>query len=231
MRAVSVLVSFRVADGHRPAAGGGDRLQVLAAHDRAHAAAAGGAVLVVHDGGEKDPVLAGRADAGHRGLGGGLRLDGLLRLLGVEAPQGRRVADLDLAVMDVEVDGLRGPAADDQPVEPGAFEHRAETAARARIADGPGQGRTRDDLVAARGHHRPGQRPGHEDQGVVGGQGVGRGRAQVAVQLDAQPAAAEVPAPRRVADGDGFLRHAAQVDLDDFPHPAVHRVLSIRRIC
>ena len=93
-------------------------------------AAARGPVLVVHDGGEQDPVFAGRADAGHGGFGPDLGLDRLLRPLGVEPPEGRGVADLDLPVVDREIDGLGGPAPDDQPVQAGRLERGAEAAAR-----------------------------------------------------------------------------------------------------
>ena len=180
-RAVRSLYPAGIGDGHGLVAAGGDRLQVLVAHDRAHAAAARGPVPVVHDGGEQDPVFAGRADAGHRGFGREFRPGWPSGSAGCPAPRRptrrgfrpRRRGPTDRRAW-------RPGRAMTSPSRPAPLSAAPNCPAGARIADGPGQGRARDDLVAARGHHRPGQRPGHEDQGVVFGRRdrsePGRGR-------------------------------------------------------
>ena len=224
-----VPVALGVGDGRRLVAESNDGLQVLGAHDGAQAAAAGGAVAVVEDRGEGDEVLAGLADAGHRRLGPDPLLQRLLRLLRVQSPDPGGVAHLDAGGGDGQVNGALGAAADDQAVQAGALEGGAEAAARAGIADGPGQGRARHDLEAPRGHHRPGERAGHEEDGVLGGQGIERLRAQVGIEPDPQAASPQVAAAQLVADRDLLLPAASQVDGDDPSHPAVHDPSLIRR--
>src|SRR3989304_458885 len=54
----------RINDGKLPVTLGGNRLDVLGAHDGAHPGAPGGVLLAGHDGGHADLILARRADHG-----------------------------------------------------------------------------------------------------------------------------------------------------------------------
>ena len=99
-RAVFQFLAVALLDGLEPflvghgdpaalAAPDRDRLELLGAHDRAHPGAGGDAALLVDDAGQKGQLLAGRPDAGD-GPGAGiaqLLLEGVLGLVGVEAPQ------------------------------------------------------------------------------------------------------------------------------------------------
>ena len=98
-----------------------------------------------------------------------LDLERLLRLPGVLARQVRGVAHLDHVVVDVEVgQRLRLPL-DDDGVVAGVLQRGAEEAVGLRGGGAVGQGAARDHGEPARAPHRqPGQRPGGEDEAVVG---------------------------------------------------------------
>ena len=146
----------------------GDGLEVLVAHDGAHAEPAGARPALL-DGREEDPVLAGQADGGDRGV----RLLELLadELRGLEraqTPEVRGVADLDLVVVDPEVDQLRGLAAHDHLVVAGVLQLRGPEAAHHREGEQPGLRRDgRDDGAVAAGGRRAGQETGAEDEQVL----------------------------------------------------------------
>ena len=132
-----------------------DALEVFGAGDGAGAAAPGGAVVFVHEGGEEHAVFAGLAD-GHDGGVGFVALVGAEVLDGVvdaEPPDVGGVADFDLVVLDVEVDGLVGLAGDQQGVEAGPAEAGGAPAAHVRVGHGAGERRLGDEGEApAHGH-------------------------------------------------------------------------------
>ena len=79
------------------------------------------------DGGHIDPVLAGKADGGHLGLGClQLLLDAGGGLQGTHALKVARIADFDPVVVDPKVNEAGGPAANDDLVVAGMFELRPE---------------------------------------------------------------------------------------------------------
>ena len=125
---------LRILHVDRAVAFDNQRLKLLGAHDRAEAGA-GGVVAGVHHDGVGQQVLAGRADGGHAGthalgavecLGGGA---------GAQAPHERRVLNLHVIVLDVEVDGLVGLALHDDGVVTGQLDAGADHAAAVGVDD------------------------------------------------------------------------------------------------
>ena len=153
-------------------------LEVLGAHDGARAAAAGRPLLVVHDAGQQDLLLACLADTGDLDLLVAQFLaDGFLCLVGIKAPQRRCVPDLGLAVVDPQVHRRVGHAFHDEAVVTGQLEVARPPPGRTGGQPHVGERRLGADLIASRGGER-GRRPGagHEDQLVVRSERVGVGR-------------------------------------------------------
>ena len=118
-----------------------DRLQVLAAHHRAHTGAAVCAVGHVDDARQSREALARGADLRHLDLGvAQFLLDRRLRIAGNLAPQVRRVAQLGLAVMHPQVDRLGAAAGEHNAVEAGELEFSGPEASRLAVADQAGGG-------------------------------------------------------------------------------------------
>ena len=205
---------------HTARAAHDDGLEVLAAHDGAHAAASGCAVLVVHDAGVQHPALARGADGrhAHAAVLFDERVGGVVDVF---APQLACVEQLDELVVDVQVDGMVGLALEDDAVIACKLELGAKVAAGVGRIDRAGQRALRDDVVAsARACRGAGQRAGHEDDLVLGGERVDVGVDLVAVVLGAQAAGAHVivgalHVERLFADGA-----VGQVDADERAHPA-----------
>ncbi len=125
---------LRVLDVHRSVALDNQCLELLGTHDRAEAGA-GGMVTGVHHDGVGQQVFAGRADGGHAGahaLGTVERLGGGA---GAQAPHERRVLDLHVVVLDVEVDGLVGLALHDDGVVTGQLDAGTDHAAAVGVDD------------------------------------------------------------------------------------------------
>ena len=94
-------------------------------------------------------MLAGGADlADPRQPLADLGLELLLGVHDLEAPEVRRVADLDGVVLDPEVHRLGRRAGHDDGVPPGALELRAPEAADLRLAEAAGERRLRSDRMA-----------------------------------------------------------------------------------
>jgi len=184
-----------------------DGLELLGAADAAGAAAAGGAVVLVNPAGEADGVFAGLADGHDAEVIGAVALlediDGFVDAL---APEVGCVLELDHAVVDVGVDGLRGDALEDKAIEAGPAEAGSAPAALVAIGDGAGERALGDDGEAAA--HRgfgAGERAVHEAEDVVGAERVDAGSGFEDV-TDADAAGADVLAGPlfgdwRVADG------------------------------
>ncbi len=184
-----------VIDPHPGGAVGGDRLQVLRAHHRAHPGASRGPVQIVDDAGVAHAALAGDADGRHleqRVLVPGL--DPVLGLPDAPAPDLVRRPELDLVVEDVQIDRFRRASVNDNKVVAGELEFRSELAAGVGAGDGASQRPLGDHHVAAAGGgHGAGQRPGGEDQHVVRTHRVGLGVHGLPQILGAQPALAQIP--------------------------------------
>ena len=110
----------------------GDRLQPLVAHDHADPARRAGVVVI--DGGHKDPVFTGQTNGGH--------LDLLILQLFFEdvlgfrrafAAEMRGVADFHGVVVDIQINQIRGLAADDDLVIAGMFQLGSEEASEQRM--------------------------------------------------------------------------------------------------
>ena len=221
-RPLALQKRLRVGQRHAARAAQGDRLQVLGAHDRAHPGAARGAVQVVHDAGEADEILPGRADAGDdRVRHAEFRAQLFLRLPNRLAPQVRGIPDFDPVVVDPDVRRGFRLALQNEQVVAGEFHLGSPEAARVGGGDGVGERALGDDHVARAARRvRAGQRAGREDHLVVRAERVD-GRVQFFGQIfDAQPAAADVvPGPFRVERllGD---RSRGQVDAEDGAGPA-----------
>ncbi len=132
------------------------RLQLLLAHDGAHAVLRGHVAVVALDGGEAHEVLAGGADGVHGELvarGPELAVERVLRVPRVEAHEGLGVAQLDHVVVDVQVDPVLRLALDDDGVVAAVLQIGAEEAVGLR---GGGPVRPRPDR-----HHREPARAPH----------------------------------------------------------------------
>ena len=165
--------AFHIGDADRPRPPDGDRLEVLRTHHGADAGPARRPAAFVHDVGEEDLPLTRGADQGHRRLFVRRGPDGLGRLGHYLAPEGRRIAELHLVVVDPEVDRFfRLPLEDDQVIAR-ILEHRAEDPAGAGGGDRPGQGAFRHHVEMARRRGvRSGEGAGGEDEFVVRAQGI-----------------------------------------------------------
>src|SRR3989475_7339989 len=164
----------RVVDRERPGAlHDRDALQLLLAHDGAHAVLGGDVAVVALNRREPREVLTGRADRVHRELVAAHAEVGAERVLGVPrvlADVGLGVAELDTVVVDVEVDPVAGLALDDDGVVAAVLQIRPEEAVGLCGRRAVGAGADGDDGETAGAPHRqPGQRAGGEDQAVVGG--------------------------------------------------------------
>ena len=203
-----VLDRFAVSHLHPTAAANGNGLEVLGAHDRAEAGAAGDFVQVVDDAGVADKVFAGGPNLGNPDLlVAEFLADGGFHRTGDLAPELGGVAELDLVVLDPEVNGLGCAALDDDAVPAGLLELGAPVAAGLGLAEKAGERRLGAHAVAA------GARQGHagggahgEDQAVDGIEGVGAARRLGEQVVGDEVAAAEVLAEERVA---GLLGPAA----------------------
>ena len=108
----------------------GNRLEVLGAHDRAQSGTAGGSISHIDDGGGAHQVLTGGPAAGHFDLAvAQILAQACLRIPRAQAPQVRRVAQLGLAVLDPQVDGVRRLAQEDDAVKAGVLQLGREEAA------------------------------------------------------------------------------------------------------
>ncbi len=121
-------------------------LKVLGAHDGAQTRTADGpAVFAVdHDRGVADQLLTGWPDARYAGFltttapAADLFAHQVVGFEGVLAPEVGRLAELDLAVADPEIDGFGGLASDDQCVEAGFFQVVCPVAAALGLAPDAG---------------------------------------------------------------------------------------------
>src|SRR5581483_7020948 len=94
-----------------------DGLELLSAHDRAEAGAPGDVLVIVHDARDAHALLARRADlADARKTFADLGLEQIFRVEDLLPPHVRRVADLDLRVLDEEVHGCGRRAGDDDAI-------------------------------------------------------------------------------------------------------------------
>ena len=93
-----------------------------AAHDGAGAGTAGGAVLVVHDGGQQDLLLTGGADVQDGAVGAVLFLQLVVKLFAQNTQILSCVEDLDLVVDDIQVAPVGGLALDDQRIPAGELQ-------------------------------------------------------------------------------------------------------------
>ena len=212
-------VPDRFAVGHLDtgAAADGDGLEVLGAHDRAEAGAAGDLVEVIDDAGVADEVLAGGTDLGDADLlVAEFLADCGFHGAGDLSPEVGSVAELDLVVLDPEVDGFGRAALDDDAVPAGLLELGSPVAAGLGLAEEAGERRLGAHAVAAgAGQGDAGGGAHGEDQAVDGIEGVGAaGRLGQQVVGD-EVAAAEVLAEEGVAGLLGPAASLGQVHAQD----------------
>ena len=146
---------------HLDAAGAADgqALQLLVAHGSAQTGTAGVAEAGVQ-GGVIHQVLTGGADGSRLELTAVLLHHPLVGSKGTLAPDLACVLQRDFAVLDAQVDGLFGDAADNDAVVTGILQHGADVAAHVCIDDGValGPGRTEGHVhTAGAGHAGTGQ--------------------------------------------------------------------------
>ena len=190
-----VLGLVLVDGGRRLAAAHDDRLEVLAAHDGPEPAAPVEVLELVHDGGEAHQLLAGDTalhDA--NALVAQLGLEPVLHVAGELAPVPGGVAELDLVVLDPHVGRRLGLAVQDHAVPAGRAQLGSPPAAGLGLAVAAGQRRFRRRRVAVgAGERQAVDDAGHEDEDVVGAEGIDA-RLQFAQQEPGgHGAAAEMP--------------------------------------
>ena len=213
---------FGVADvAHALGATHGNRLQVLAAHDGAHAGAARRAVQVVDHGREQHAVLAGLADAGDAGQRVlQALLDDLLGLPDALAPQMAGIAQLCGVVVDVQVHRRGTLAFENDHVPTGHLELGAPVAARVGAGHGPRQRPLGDDGVAtAGGRHGSGERAGGPDDLVGRRKRIDGGIDLFDQVLGSQTARAQVGLRPLHVERFGLDGASAQVDAENFSCP------------
>ena len=189
----------------------GDRLQVLRAHHRAHAAAAIEMPQLVGQRRIADEVLAADADLQDPDpLVAEFVANRVLHLFRLSPPQLASVAQFDLVVMDGNIDRLfRSPAHGDRLVSR-HFQFRPPESASLRLAVGAGQGRTSGHGKTSRsGNGRAGEQTVGEDQQVLRRQGIRTRRQLAQQQIAGQRLATGVETIKLLVEGlygDGFLR-------------------------
>src|SRR5262249_50921130 len=110
----------RLGDGDAAGAADGDRLEVLAAHDRADAGTPRRPVLVVDDAGKADELLAGRPDVRDANARDAqLVADAVFGFARRLAPEPPRVADLHHVVVYEQVHRLGRLAFNEQQIVAG----------------------------------------------------------------------------------------------------------------
>ena len=169
-----LLDAVLVVEGVSPLAPDGDGLEVLGAHDRAHAGPPAEVAQTAGDAGVPDQVFASRPDLDDLDLlVPQLLADQLLGLAGDPAPEGGGVLDLGLALVYPEIDRGLGLALDDDGVEAGVLQLGRPVPAALGVAHGPGQGRGGGDVEPADPADRSaGGHAGGEDQDVIRREGV-----------------------------------------------------------
>ena len=217
-----------VADGDRAGAAHDDRLEVLAAHDGAGAAAPGLVVLVGGEAGEGDELLAGGARGEDLVPRAHLLAHELLEGRRLEAPEAAlRRQELHPVVLDQHEHRVRRPAGHDHHVVAGELELGGE-----RAADVGVQERARRRALAAHGEARArgrggaGERAAGEDERVLGRERVGARRQLGEEVAQQEPLAADVqPGPllverldRRRQGGHVEPQHASGVEVHVSPH-------------
>ena len=212
----------RVADiAHAYRAAHRDRLEILAAHDRADTGAAGGAVQVVDDCRIQAAGLAGAAYRGHPykwvlvpGLDGRLGFPDRL------APQPGGVQQFGMVVGDAQVDRRGGAAFEDHHVPAGHLQLGAKVAARVGTGDRPGQRALGDDGIApAGGGHGAGQRAGGPDDLVLGRQRVDLGIDLLDIVFGCQATLAQVVLGPLHVERLAGAGAGSEVDTQDFSSP------------
>ncbi len=226
--------SIGIGQGYLGLSAHGDGLEVLGAHDGAHAGPAGGTPVVVHDGGHLDQILARQADAGHTGLRlAEGRPHPLLRLVRVAAPQIGRIVQFGAALNDREPHRPGSLAGYDDPVVSGETDLRPDEAAGVGLTPDGGEGRKGTHATSAGRHHRrTDQRAGHEDQGIVGPQRIGFAIDHVIDHTRRQSTASDegtrIPLVQRFVP----KLSSAQVSAQDLAHVTVHcPLLACRTSC
>ena len=197
-----VLERAGVGDGEALGAEYGHGLELLRAHDRAHARAAGGPALVVHHARGARQILPAGADAGNARFRVRRFPDHVFGVIDDLAPQMFRVADLDRVVVDVEVHGVFGRALEHQVVVARVAQRRPPIAARVGRGDRAGQRRLGHHHVApCGGRVRARDRAGGEDERIGRSKRVGAGIRIVHQQLRGDPASPHVVPENPFRDG------------------------------
>ncbi len=218
------LIAVHAGGGDAPGAAHGDRLELLAAHQGAHAGARRQAAVIGKDAGEGHAVLACRADGGHSGPGlAGLGAHGLLGLVRVgAAPQVGGGAQLDLVIIDPQVDRMRGAPGDPQGIPARQAQLGADETADVAFAPPAGLGRAPADHKAPGGRAGgAGQRAGDEEQRAGGVERAALGDEGVPQQARAQAGGADVIA--QVGGRDRLSGDAAGSEIN-FEHTSEHKI-------
>ncbi len=187
-------------------------LEVLAATHCARAIAAGGAVIDIEPAGKAHEVLAGAANRHAVAIGAVALLENGKRFVDVLAPQVRSIIQGHIAVFHIGIDGLVGPALENETVKAGPLKLGRCPAAHVRVCNGAREGRLCDDgKTAAHVDIRTRERAIHDAQQIFRRERLNF-RAVIKDILDAQPARANVLARIRFVDTAIFDVAAGQID-------------------
>ena len=205
-------------------AGGHNSLQVLAAKDGAGAAPAR-RPFPTGNGSVEHPVLPCRANAHHAiaalGAVEGCQFfsQALLCVPGFQAPESARVVVEHLPIVDLDPHRLRAFSADDQCVDTGLFQVKAEVPAAIGGGGNAGQWGKGGDIKAVGGRGEgAGHRPGGNDDDVFRAEGVLPAGKIVIHDFRGHGLAADVQLPVPVRPGIVPLLAAAQVDFQHTAH-------------
>ncbi len=199
----------------------GDRLQVLAPHDRPEPAAADGIAFTHHDRSKKNAVLASRTDGGDAAARG----EGLYRCGDRLPPETGGISEFGDFGSDAQADWSGTSAGNDQGVEAGLFQPVGELSAGGTVVDRSRQGGARYNREPGRGRGgRATERADRKDQrhiGIEGGKLV-----VIPHQADTEAAAAEIGYKQFFGYRFGAECSVAEVYVECLAVPAVHQLLS-----
>ena len=190
-----------------------DGLELLAAHDSAGAGTAGGTVLIVHDAGKENFLLACRADVQHGAISAVFGFEPVIQLFTENTEVLGGVKDLDLVVFNVEIAPFGSLSLNDQCIPAGELELCAPDTAGVGTCDHSCERGFSDDHIAAGGRGiGAGHGAGDVNELVFRGKRIYGGNALIIEDLGAEAAAADKFLSGLDIKGFGLDLTGAQVD-------------------
>ena len=203
-----------------------DGFEIFRSPNRAGAAAAVDAVTIVAHRGVPDEVFPRRPDAENARPDGRLEAggEGVGHGVNVLSPKGVSGKDFHFIRGDIDPNGRRGLALDDEGVVTRGLERPTPAAARVGRADDAGEGRLEDHMAAGRGRSvRSDERRGGQGEDIFGTEGIASRVDGVVKQARRQAAPAEIVGPKSRVQGKNPGVARGKVDLENFSVEAERR--------